>query len=86
MDDSDGSLSSAPSASQQLDAIDPLPSTNEVIIDLTGDQDDSSTDAASPAVLVADKPPVIKPRPYQTEMVEESLRTNIIVAVCDHVI
>jgi hypothetical protein len=50
----------------------------EVVEDLTSEEH-----ILSPASTVAlqDGVAVIKPRPYQTEMVEESLKKNVIVAV-----
>lgn len=60
----------------------PPKAANEVIEDLTGEADDLLNDAASLSSLsLVDGPPVIKPRAYQTEMVRESLRRNVIVAV-----
>lgn len=53
---------------------------NETLQDLTGEADD----AASPSSLNltdSNGTPVIRPRPYQEEMVQESLKRNIIVAV-----
>lgn len=60
----------------------PPKSANEVVEDLTGEADAFLNDGASLSSLsLVDGPPVIKPRAYQTEMVRESLRRNVIVAV-----
>ena len=81
LDDSDSELS---------DSILPLPNpdddfpvkANEIVEDLTGEADAFLNDEASLSSLsLLDGPPVIKPRPYQTEMLQESLRRNVIVAV-----
>jgi len=58
-------------------------STIEVVEDLTGEPDDSGDGGSISAggKRIDEGPLVIKARPYQTEMVEESLRRNIIVAV-----
>jgi hypothetical protein len=55
---------------------------NEIVEDLTGEIDELLSNSSSPASLtLQDGPPVVKPRPYQLEMVEESKKRNIIVAV-----
>lgn len=55
---------------------------DEIVEDLTDAIDDFLSDEGSLSSLsLADGSPVIKPRPYQLEMVEESLKKNIIVAV-----
>jgi hypothetical protein len=55
---------------------------NEFVEDLTGEIDELMSDKSSPAPLtLQDGTPVLKPRPYQLEMVEESKNHNIIVAV-----
>lgn len=36
------------------------------------------------SLILDDGPPVIRPRPYQKEMLEESLKRNIIVAVSSY--
>jgi hypothetical protein len=55
---------------------------NEFVEDLTGEIDEILSDESSPAPLtLQDGTPVVKPRPYQLEMVEESKNHNIIVAV-----
>jgi hypothetical protein len=60
----------------------PVP-VEELVIDLAADSSDVLSDKISPVPLIGDDgAPVIKPRPYQLEMVEESLKRNIIVAVC----
>ena len=52
----------------------------EIVQDLTG-EDDISSDQSSPSSLkLSDVEPSIKPRAYQLEMLEESLKHNIIVA------
>ena len=53
----------------------------DVVEDITG-EDDLLSDRSSPASLTVNNgTPNIKPRAYQTEMLEESLARNIIVAV-----
>jgi hypothetical protein len=55
---------------------------NEIVEDLTGEIDELLSNKSSPASLsLQDGPPVVKPRPYQLEMLEESKKRNIIVAV-----
>jgi hypothetical protein len=83
MDDSDDSSSqplqesSDRPAEGEFDA-----SKTEVIEDLTG-EDDFVSDRSSLATLNSSNgSPSIKPRAYQIEMLEESLKHNIIVAVC----
>lgn len=58
-----------------------IPAT-EVVDDLTGETDDLSSENGSFASLNLNGCPVMKPRPYQIEMVELSVQRNIIVAVC----
>lgn len=61
-------------------SLDPTFTANEVIEDLTNEAGlDSVAQPSSSSPIIG--PVTIKPRPYQTEMVEESLRRNIIVAV-----
>lgn len=58
-------------------------SKREIVEDLTGEnaEDDLLSDQSSLASLnLSDGMPSIKPRDYQTEMLEESLKHNIIVA------
>jgi hypothetical protein len=56
---------------------------DEIVEDWTVGIDDFLSDEGSPSSLsLADGSPIIKPRPYQLEMAEESLKNNIIVAVC----
>lgn len=55
---------------------------DEVVEDHTNEVDDFSSDDDSPASLILDDGiPAIKPRPYQLEMVQESLSKNIIIAM-----
>ena len=55
---------------------------NEIIEDLTTETDAFLSDESSLKSLnLNEDPPVIKPRPYQLEMLEESLKRNVIVAV-----
>jgi replicative superfamily II helicase len=54
----------------------------EIVDDLANEIDDFSSDEGSLASLrLDDGSPVIKPRPYQLEMVQESLSKNIIIAM-----
>ena len=55
---------------------------NEVVEDLTGEDEvfHDTQSSPGPSNLKAGEP-TIKPRPYQLEMLEESLQRNIIVAV-----
>ena len=54
----------------------------EIIEDKTGAIDDPLSEGSSPRPIDLNNDlPAIKPRPYQLEMVEESLKQNIIVAV-----
>jgi hypothetical protein len=56
-------------------------SANEIIEDKTGDIDDPLSEGSPPrSIDLNNDLPAIKPRPYQLEMVEESLKQNIIVA------
>jgi hypothetical protein len=87
MDDSDAASEAASEASGNLvldqdpDEL-PVPA-QELVIDLAADGSDASSKKRSPISLIGDdSAPVIKPRAYQLEMVEESLKRNIIVAVC----
>lgn len=53
----------------------------EVVEDFTGEDESLSSDKSSLASLnLSDEAPSIKPRAYQLEMLEESLKHNIIVA------
>jgi len=54
------------------------PQVQEEISDIDAFLSDSDS---LKSLVIEDGPPVIKPRPYQKEMLEESLRRNIIVAV-----
>lgn len=76
------------SDSEQSDGIpcppsDELPVTaNEIVEDLTGEGDVCLDDEESlSSVGLGGGPPVLKPWSYQTEMLQESLRRNVIVAV-----
>ena len=53
---------------------------NEVVEDLTGDENASPESPIQPAENVEDAPP-FQPRNYQREMLELSLQKNLIVAV-----
>jgi superfamily II DNA or RNA helicase len=53
----------------------------EIVEDLTGEDDLLSESRSSSAALnFSDSAPSVKPRSYQIEMLEESLKHNIIVA------
>jgi len=81
LDDPDSELSDSILPLPNLD--DDLPvKANETVEDLTGEADAFLNDEDSLSSLsLIEGPPVIKPRPYQTEMVQESLKRNVIVAV-----
>lgn len=82
MDDSDDASSEASDTAFQPDDIDNIVTSIPLIQDLT-DEDKFLSDTSSlSSLLLKDGPPEIKPRPYQLEMFEESLKRNIIVAVC----
>lgn len=84
MDDSDDSASDVSETTLAHFDDDELPRLpDEIAEDWTDGIDDFLSDEGSLSSLsLADGSPVIKPRPYQFEMVEESLKKNIIVAVC----
>jgi len=87
--DSEDSFSTA--LETAIDALDEdgdsLWPANEIVEDLTGEGNDAGntpSDDEEPSggpLFLDDGAPVIKPRPYQTEMLQESLKRNIIVAV-----
>ena len=83
MDDSDDSASDVSEtllADFEGDELPTLP--NETVEDLTDGINDFLSDEGSLAsVNLNDGSPVIKPRPYQFEMVKESLTKNIIIAM-----
>ena len=84
MDDSDCSASDTSETILAQFDDDELPHLqavqSEIVEDLT-DDDFLSDEASIASLTLNDGSPVIKPRPYQLEMVEESLKRNIIVAV-----
>jgi hypothetical protein len=81
LDDSDSELSVSILPLPNPDDDFPV-NANEIVEDLTGEADAFVNDEASLSSLsLVDGLPVIKPRPYQTEMVQESLKRNIIVTV-----
>lgn len=84
MDDTDSSSSDAGEPSIQRPSEDePRLPPAAVVDDLAGDVGALPNDTASRLSLRLDGGvPLIKPRPYQLEMVEESLKHNIVVAVC----
>jgi hypothetical protein len=83
MDDSDDSTSDTSETILVHFDDDELPRLpDEIVEDLTDGIDDFLSDEGSLSSLsLAYGAPVIRPRPYQLEMVEESLKKNIIVAV-----
>jgi superfamily II DNA or RNA helicase len=83
MDDSDEALSDVSETVLADFDNDELPIVpDELIEDLTDGINDFLSDESSLASLnLEDDPPVIKPRPYQLEMVQESLNKNIIIAM-----
>lgn len=82
MDDSDDSSSETSEVllSPSDDEIPVLDNIEEV--DLTNEDEFLSDTASLASLVLTGGPPVLKPRPYQREMLEESLKRNIIVAVC----
>jgi superfamily II DNA or RNA helicase len=75
--DSDSDSGGAPvHAPNEIDVETPI----EPVENLTG-EDDLLSDSQSVASLhFSDDTPIVKPRSYQTEMFEESLKHNIIIA------
>jgi superfamily II DNA or RNA helicase len=55
-------------------------SKGEIVEDITGRGDFLNDESSSATLNLSDGTPSIKPRAYQTEMLEESLKHNIIVA------
>ncbi|KAF8856499.1 hypothetical protein BDZ45DRAFT_675488 [Acephala macrosclerotiorum] len=80
-DDSSSETSEAVLLQDDLDENIPI-TTNPLVEDLT-DDDKFLNDGSSLSSLVLKdgEAPKIKPRPYQKEMLEESLKRNIIVAM-----
>jgi superfamily II DNA or RNA helicase len=79
-DDSASDVSETVLAPFDEDDLPRLP--DEVVEDQTNEVDDFLSDDDSPASLhLENGTPAIKPRPYQLEMVEESLSKNIIIAM-----
>ena len=88
MNDSDDSASDLSETILAAFDGDQLPNlAAEVVEDLAaGNESDDLSDEVSLASLsLMEGPPAIKPRPYQIEMVEGSLKQNIIVAVLVHI-
>ncbi len=66
----------------QQDSLDEIPVTTiPQVEDLTEEDKFLSDTSSLSSLILNDGPPKIKPRPYQLEMLEESLKRNIIVAV-----
>ena len=80
MDDSDDN-SSPSSEVAEISEVEQSKHTNEIVEDLTGDLEYLSDEGSLDSLNLDDCAPAIIPRAYQTEMVEESLKRNIIVAV-----
>ncbi|KAG0646281.1 ATP-dependent helicase DCL-2 [Hyphodiscus hymeniophilus] len=81
MSDSDSDSSGAPAHVAEDVAIKPQRQEEEVVDDLTGEDDLPSDSASSlPSLHLSDGTPIVKPRSYQVEMLEESLKHNIIIA------
>ena len=59
-------------------------SVNEIVNDLTVEEDVQTNVSNANLFDLNGQTPIIKPRAYQIEMLEESLRHNIIVAVSLH--
>ena len=57
---------------------------NEIVNDLTAEEDVLTNVSNANLFDLSGQTPIIKPRAYQIEMLEESLRHNIIVAVSLH--
>jgi superfamily II DNA or RNA helicase len=82
MEDSDDSASDVSETILAPFDEDDLSRLHEVVEDLTKWIDDFLSDESSLASLTLDDDtPSIKPRPYQLEMVQESLDKNIIIAM-----
>jgi replicative superfamily II helicase len=83
MDDTDDSTSDSSEIVLQPfdgDELPPLP--EEIVEDLTNDKiNDFSGEGSRASLTLDDGTPSIKPRPYQLEMVQESLSKNIIIAM-----
>jgi superfamily II DNA or RNA helicase len=83
MDDTDHSTSDSSEIVLQPfdgDELPPLP--EEIVEDLTNDKiNDFSGEGSRASLTLDDGTPSIKPRPYQLEMVQESLSKNIIIAM-----
>lgn len=79
-DDSASDVSDTVLAPFEEDELPNLP--DEVVEDQANEIDDFLSDDDSPASLhLANGTPAIKPRPYQLEMVQDSLSKNIIIAM-----
>lgn len=65
-----------------INHIEHTPASQTLIEDLTEEDKFLSDTSSLSSLVLKDGPPEIKPRPYQLEMLEESLKRNIIVAVC----
>ncbi|TVY43148.1 Dicer-like protein [Lachnellula subtilissima] len=75
LDDFDSSSEPSEASSPPEDALEHPVKANKIVEDLTGEADDEE------GSVDVDGPPVLKPWSYQTEMLQESLRRNVIVAM-----
>lgn len=82
MDISDEACSEASGTLFEDEAAISILAADVVDDDPTGKIDTRSNEKRSFASLSLIEPLVVKPRPYQVEMVQASLERNIIVAVC----
>jgi hypothetical protein len=81
-DSDDASSRSSDNTGARPDEVDTVESKRrEVVIDLAGQDELESDESSPPSIQLSDEAPDIKPRAYQIEMLEESLKRNIIVAV-----
>jgi hypothetical protein len=81
MDDSDDNSSPSPEVVAEISEVEQSKHTNEIVEDLTGEVEFLSDEGSLDSLNLNDGAPAIIPRAYQIEMVEESLKRNIIVAV-----
>ena len=78
IDQQESTFAKAASSTRIAEVTVEAPKVQEEISDIDAFLSDSDS---LKSLVIQDGPPVIKPRPYQKEMLEESLRRNVIVAV-----
>lgn len=87
MDDFDDTSSETSDIVIQHDELDDIPVfATPLVQDLTDEDKFLSDEGSLSSLILKDGPPEIKPRPYQLEMFEESLKRNVIVAVCSRLL